>query len=99
LEYLSPFRYGYAVLVKNEVTIIYVISLTTQFTGLTFTCLPDERLANGQCRFNQGEEVINYLGFNESVARDMVILVGLFVGLRVLCWIALIWRARTTVNT
>ncbi|PNH12086.1 ABC transporter G family member 1, partial [Tetrabaena socialis] len=78
IQYISPMRYGFLALSKNE------------FSGLQINCTPDQDCAPG---FN-GETVLRNMGFDTkgSVEQNAGILFAMLWGLLVLAYIAL-WLA------
>jgi hypothetical protein len=51
------------------------------------------------CQTTRGEQQIEFLDFqNDSIAVDIVVLAAYYVGLRIIGWLALLWRARQVAN-
>lgn len=70
--------------------------------GLEFTCSDSEKIlsADGQavCRTSSGQQVIDDLKFgNLTIGEDFLILLGLWVGYRLLCFFIL-WKKMRNVN-
>eukprot|EP00027_Filamoeba_sp_ATCC50430_P019093 CAMPEP_0168569962 /NCGR_PEP_ID=MMETSP0413-20121227/16461_1 /TAXON_ID=136452 /ORGANISM="Filamoeba nolandi, Strain NC-AS-23-1" /LENGTH=655 /DNA_ID=CAMNT_0008602541 /DNA_START=78 /DNA_END=2045 /DNA_ORIENTATION=- len=93
IEYLSPIKYCFQGISINE------------FTDLTFTCSSDEKvpiLVNGtitgyECRVPDGEAVIDNLGFQDvEIWQDFVALIILYLGYRILGFLALFRQVRAT---
>jgi len=77
LSFISYMRYAYECLVKNE------------FRGLHIDCTREQRLG-GQCRFEEGEEYIDTLGFTDlDVFEYMLILLGASLFLRIVLYFVL----------
>jgi tetrahydromethanopterin S-methyltransferase subunit G len=49
----------------------------------------------GTCRINTGEDVLQSLSFDEaSIGKDIATLFGLYIGIRILAYLVLAYRAR-----
>jgi len=78
ISFASFARWSYECLVINE------------FTGLEFTCTPDEQATNGSCPYDTGEEYIDSLGFADlDLFLYMVFLLGTAAILRIILWFIL----------
>lgn len=75
-----------------------------QFSGQRFRCTSSELITapiSGEtvCPVTTGEQQIRILDFQgDSIAVDIVVLVAYYVGLRIIGWFALLWRARQVAN-
>ncbi|KAG2442858.1 hypothetical protein HXX76_002937 [Chlamydomonas incerta] len=78
IQYISPMRYGYIALVKNE------------FTGLQINCTPDESCPPGY----DGDMVLANMGFSDkgSIGQNLGILFAMVWALLLLSYVAL-WLA------
>ena len=77
LNYISPLRYtAVALAVKT-------------FTGFEFTCEDSQRLPNGDCPIQTGQQVLDLFNFHTSVALNTGALVALAVGSRVVAYVVL----------
>eukprot|EP01121_Diplochlamys_sp_Union-15-3_P009968 TRINITY_DN274_c0_g1_i2.p1 TRINITY_DN274_c0_g1~~TRINITY_DN274_c0_g1_i2.p1 ORF type:complete len:571 (+),score=60.37 TRINITY_DN274_c0_g1_i2:290-2002(+) len=77
IYYISPFRYGYEILMKNE------------FTGLKFTCKPDEEI-NGRCPIPTGEDVLQRMGMlSADIWTHLAILACTILLLRIAAYVFL----------
>lgn len=77
IHYISFFKYGYEILVKNE------------FTGLTFTCKDSEK-NGGLCPIPNGETQIKLLGMEDvSIYQNFVIMLAMVLAYRVLAMFCL----------
>jgi ATP-binding cassette subfamily G (WHITE) protein 1/ATP-binding cassette subfamily G (WHITE) protein 2 len=94
IEYLSPIKYCFQGIAINE------------FTDLTFTCSSDQKVpildSNGtivdyECRVPDGESVIESLSFQDvEIYQDFVALIVLYLGYRILGFVALLRQVRST---
>mmetsp|Transcript_26239 Transcript_26239/g.42976 ORF Transcript_26239/g.42976 Transcript_26239/m.42976 type:complete len:702 (-) Transcript_26239:333-2438(-) len=76
IKYLSPMKYGFATLIKNE------------YTGLSLTCSTPP---TGQC-FTNGNQVIAALGLESpdpGIGESMLIMLSIYLGLLLIAYIAL----------
>jgi len=81
ISYISPIKYAFIALAKNE------------YTGLVFTC--DDTAPEGQCQpYANGEQVLQNLNFDEqpSIAECEGILIAIGCGCLLLAYLAL-WRS------
>jgi hypothetical protein len=78
IQYLSPMRYGFIALAKNE------------FTGLQIECTADQACPPGY----DGEDVLQQLGFTDkgSIEQNVGVLFALMVGFLLMAYVAL-WAA------
>eukprot|EP00027_Filamoeba_sp_ATCC50430_P001778 CAMPEP_0168555874 /NCGR_PEP_ID=MMETSP0413-20121227/8573_1 /TAXON_ID=136452 /ORGANISM="Filamoeba nolandi, Strain NC-AS-23-1" /LENGTH=847 /DNA_ID=CAMNT_0008586765 /DNA_START=41 /DNA_END=2584 /DNA_ORIENTATION=- len=85
--YISFARWSFQALVLNE------------FTDLTITCSKDQEI-NGVCRTSNGNQVISDYGLDDagSILDCVLVLIGLWVGLRIVGFLALMWKARGKIN-
>ena len=71
VPYISFIRWGFEALVHNE------------FTGLVFTCTPEQELIDGSCPIATGEDVIEQLSLEDaSVGRSLIALLATVIVLR-----------------
>ncbi len=78
LKFISPFKYGFEILVVNE------------YKDLELHCSPSQLVGNGLCPVTNGEKVLANLGIEEShLARGFYVLLGLFLGFRILAFFIL----------
>ncbi|KAH3760906.1 ABC2 type transporter superfamily protein [Pelomyxa schiedti] len=80
IQWLSFLKYGYAILVKNEMA------------GQTFYCNPDE-LINGQCPLTSGDDVLKY--YNLDGANPLIyffVLLGTVVLIRMISIVVLVFK-------
>jgi hypothetical protein len=77
VNYISPSKYAAA-----------AMSIKT-FTDLEFTCTDTQRLPNGSCSIQTGQQVLDLLDFRTSLASNLVALVAVTVGYRLLAYAVL----------
>jgi len=86
IKYISPMKYSFVALIKNE------------FTGLHLHCTPDQQqnaTSSGNsipyCPITSGEQVISLLGFDQeqSIGLNLLILLCMYVGLLFCGYLAL----------
>jgi len=81
IEYLSPMKYSFVSLIKNE------------FTGLNIACPGPVNGTLSHCPYQNGEQVITILGFDDegTIAVNLIVLTAMYVILIILGYVAL-WR-------
>lgn len=86
ISYLSPIKYGFTALAKNE------------FPGLTFHCGDQTTNSVSACPYKTGDDVIRQLNFDSqpSLAENEGILLALAVGFFTLAYIVL-WRTSKSI--
>lgn len=86
IQYLSPMRYGFIALIKNE------------FSGLSIDCGPPQQAAMTNCN-PSGDAVIAQLGFNDkgTIGGNAAVLFGLAVGFLLIAHVAL-WLSVRKMN-
>jgi hypothetical protein len=77
VNYISPGKYAAASL-----------SIKT-FTGFEFTCTESQKLPNGNCPIQTGEEVLDLFNYHTSLASNIGALVGVTVAYRLIAYVVL----------
>lgn len=77
INYLSPLKYAAASLSIKA------------FTGFEFTCTDAQRLADGSCPIQTGEQVLDLLNYHTSLASNIGALVGVTIAYRIIAYAVL----------
>jgi len=77
LNYISPSKYATASLVIKT------------FTNFEFTCTDAQRLPDGSCPMQTGQEVLDMFNYHTSLASNIVALVVVAVGFRLVAYVVL----------
>jgi len=77
INYLSPLKYAAASLSIKA------------FTGFEFTCTEAQRLADGGCPIQTGEQVLDLLNYHTSLASNIGALVGVTIAYRIIAYVVL----------
>ncbi|GFR98232.1 protein white-like [Elysia marginata] len=89
LKYLSWFKLANEVMMVNQWQNVHNITCNAAVSNTTFPPMSDP------CLYKTGDDVLNYTGFDkDNVLMDILLLVALQVGFRLLSLVALIVRAR-----
>ncbi|KAI0444666.1 P-loop containing nucleoside triphosphate hydrolase protein [Xylaria telfairii] len=76
-NHLSPTKYAVAALAAFSLD------------GVTFTCDDSQRLPNGRCTIETGEEVLELYGLNVDGVKNLIALAGTVLVYRVVAWLLL----------
>ncbi|KAI0185257.1 ABC transporter [Xylaria flabelliformis] len=76
-NYLSPTKYAVAALARYSLD------------GVTFTCDDSQRLPNGRCAIETGEQVLELYDLNVDGVRNLIALVGTVLVYRLVAWLLL----------
>ena len=76
-NYVSPLKYAAAALSIKE------------FTDFEFTCTAAQRLPNGSCAIQTGQQVLSLLGYHTSLTLNIGALVAMTVGYRLIAYMVL----------
>ncbi|KAI1746956.1 hypothetical protein F4782DRAFT_468209 [Xylaria castorea] len=76
-NYLSPTKYAVAALARYSLD------------GVTFTCDDLQRLPNGRCAIETGEQVLELYALNVDGARNLIALAGTVLVYRLVAWVLL----------
>jgi len=82
IEKISPFRYGYEALLRNELE------------DRMFYCTASQLTANDTCPYVTGISVFYHYGFSLQIWTDVVVLAGMVLVLRVVALLVLLLAAR-----
>jgi hypothetical protein len=77
VNYISPSKYAAA-----------AVSVKA-FTGMEFTCTDIQRLPDGSCSIQTGQQVLDLLNYRTSLASNLGALVAVTVGYRLLAYAVL----------
>jgi len=92
ISYISPMKYAFVALVKNEFTGLHLHCTDSQLTPVPIVVNGTDTVLQ-ICGRQSGEQVIDILGFNSegSIAVNVIVLCGMYIGLLLLAYLAL-WR-------
>ncbi|KAI0545957.1 P-loop containing nucleoside triphosphate hydrolase protein [Xylaria curta] len=76
-NYLSPTKYAVAALARYSLD------------GVTFTCDDSQRLPNGRCTIETGEQVLELYALNVDGVRNLIALAGTVLVYRLVAWLLL----------
>jgi len=90
LKYISPMKYAFVALTKNEFTGLNLHCTSSQYSNVTIGNPPVTKMV---CPIQTGEQVISLLGFDDqgSIAINIVVLAAMYFILLILAYGAL-WR-------
>jgi ATP-binding cassette subfamily G (WHITE) protein 1 len=93
IKYISPMKYAFVALVKNEFSDLQLHCTESQMTPIPITKPDGSTTLMPYCARTNGEQVISLLGFDSegSIAVNVIVLAAMYFILLILAYLAL-WR-------